>query len=296
MICSIRARVHAIPWLALLMSLPSACDSGPPPRDLDLPPRAPNAIGGEGLAAHLQGMELADREEQVYREFTAGNVPSWFRRLRPVTVERSIDGTEHQVTFWVAPDYLAVGSDEDYLHVPLSPQTAQRIADLLDASLPTPFMVDQVWRAAGSRLAPQRIPPQDSVQSVRTVGHFVRHTSVIQGQRMLKHVSPDAFVAGHKKDIVLSPEVQANPGNVAVYGMHGTDGTPTQGLSATGRSEWVYYNHGVRLVDRRILVDGVEEDLVQLLRDPALARLLSTVGPLERPRYPTDPPPPDGKQ
>jgi hypothetical protein len=110
---------------------------------------------------------------------------------------------------------------------------------------------------------------------------------------MLKHVHPAAFVAGHKKDIVLSPGAQSDPSRVAVYGMHGTDGTPTQRLSETGRSEWVYYNHGVRLVDRRILIDGIEHDLIQVLQDPELAGLLSAVGPLDDPRYSTEPYSPD---
>lgn len=239
-------------------------------------------------------MDLADREEQIYQEIASGNVPSWMREMRPIRMERSLNGINHQVTFWVTPDYLAVGSDEEYLLVPLSPRTAQRIADLLEASLPTPSMVDEVWRAADARLAPQRIPPQDSVQSVRTVKHYSRHTSVILGQRMLKHVRPGALVAGHKKDIVLVPEVLSDPGSVAVYGMHGTDGTPTQGLSTSGRSEWVYYNHGVRLVDRRIVIDGIERDLTQVLQDPDLAGLLSAAGPMGEPRYSTEPYSPDG--
>lgn len=270
-----------------LLTAASACDSQRAGPTLDLPPRPADAATGRELVRDLAHLDVAAREERISREVSSGNVPTWLRELRPVTMTRELEGRSYEVVFWVTPDYLAVGSDEDYVLLPLSPQTAQEIADLLNASLPTPLMVDAVWLAADARLAPQRLAPKDSVGSVRTVEYFARHTNVIDGQRMLRRVARDALVAGHKKDVVLSPALAANPGKVAVYGMHRTDGTPTQRLSTVAQASWVYYNHGVRLVHRRITVDAADLDLRTVLRDPGLARLLSDGGVIAEPWYAT---------
>lgn len=271
--------------LACLALLSAACDSPPPPA-LDLPARSVDAMGGQELAHELGGLDLGAREARIYREIAGGNVPTWMRELRPVRLREQLDGVEHDLTFWVTPDYLSIGSDEDYLLVPLSPRTAQRVADLVGGSLPTPRMVDAIWRAAERRLSPQRLAPRDSIESVRSVEYYDRHTSVILAQRMLKGTPAGAFVAGHKKDVVLSPELETNPGKVAVYGMHGPDGTPTQRLSTVAEEGFVYYNHGVRLVLRDVVVDGITRDLAELLVDPAWAPLLSRAGAMQRAGYP----------
>lgn len=277
-------RAAGLVFLSLSLA---ACES-PPRRVLDLPPRPADALGGEALAEQLEGLDLQAREARIYDEIARGNVPSWMRGLRSVHMITELGGNDHELIFWVTPDYLSIGSNQDYLMVPLSPRTAQRVADLVGASLPTTRMVDAVWMAAERRLSPQRLAPQDSIESVRSVRYYERHTSLISAQRMLKGVPPDAFVAGHKKDVVLSPEVETIPGRVAVYGMHGPDGTPTQELSTVTEEGFVYYNHGVRLVDREIVVDGVTRDLADLLVDPDWTPLLSRGRALTRAGYPPD--------
>ncbi len=271
-------------WVALLCV--AACDPYGPAPVLPLPPRPAEALTGSEIAREIRDWDLDAREDRLYEEVARGNVPSWLRELRPVEVTGRVDGRDHRVTLWVTPDYLSVGSDRDHLLVPLSPQVAQRIADLLESSLPTPPIVDAIWSSADSRLTPQRIQPQDSVQSVRTVEFVERHNALIRAQRQLRGVAPDALVAGHKKDVVLSATLAANPGKVAVYGWHGPDGRPNQELSTVADDERVYYHHGVRLVHRRVLLDGIERDLAELLSDPSLAPILSRQGPIEPPRYP----------
>ena len=86
--------------------------------------------------------------------------------------------------------------------------------------------------------------------------------------------------------MVLSATLSANPGKVALYGWHRRDGRPVQPLSTVLADDMVYYHHGVRLVHRSILVDGVARDLSQVLQDPELAALLSDGGVIAEPRYP----------
>jgi hypothetical protein len=253
-----------------------ACAS--PARVLDLPPRPRDAAGGSELAHELTGLDLDVREDRLIEEILAGNVPSWLRTLRPVEMV-SEGGT---VTVWVTPDYLAVGSDSDYLITPLTPQTAQEIADRLGCSLPTPLVVDAVWAGAPVRLAPLPIPPSPEMT---TVPVFARHSEMIRGQRLEARVDATRLTAGHKKDVVVTPDLESLPGRVAIYGWHREDGTPIQPLYLGHTDRWVDYSHGIRLVLRDVRIDGSHRDLWDVLRDPETAESLSRDGVVGTPRY-----------
>jgi len=273
-------------WCLILLCL--GCDSPAPPQGptLDLPDRSSNAMSGVNVALEIRNFDVEAREEQIYAEIANGNVPGWLRRLERVDLTRVVDGRERTVTFWVTPDYLSIGSDDDYLLVPVTPQLAQRVADLVGASLPTPRMVDAIWSSARTRLAPIRIEPDEFMTTMR---YFVRHDRLIEAQRRLYKVPAGAFVAGHKKDVVLSAALAENPGQVAIYGWHGVNGEPLQDFSTVLENTWVGYNHGARLVDRSILVDGVQMDLREVLQDPQLASLLSDEGVIAEAAYPLQP-------
>ena len=258
---------------------------------LDLPPRPSDAPGGAAIARDIRALDIGAREGRLFAEVARGNIPSWLRSLVPVEMTRRVDGREHRVTFRAAPDYLAVGSDDDWFIVPMSPQTAQRIADLVGASLPTPPMVDAVWAAAGVRLGPDSIPPSPDMKSVPV---FEDHDRLVRARRARDDAPMGALVAGHKKDVVLTARLDTLPGRVAIYGWHRLDGRPVQPLYTGHGDRWVDYSHGVRLISRAVLIDGVDHDMLDVLRDRALAPLLSDDGPIANPRYPvrgTDTPP-----
>jgi hypothetical protein len=260
-----------------------ACVSGTCAQILDLPPRPAHAPGGSEIAAEVRALDLEAREERIYAEIAGGNVPEWLRHLRPVEVTREIDGRELSATFWVTPDYLAVGGEDDFLLIPLSPQTAQRVADRVGGSLPTTRLVDAIWGAASVRLDPSPIDPGPEMT---TVPVFEDHTRTIRAQRAGFSEAAGVLVAGHKKDVVLSAELASRPGKVAIYGWHRLDGRPIQPLYTGHTDRWVDYSHGIRIVLREIVVDGVRRDLVDVLRDEAVALLLSDEGVIAEPRYP----------
>lgn len=267
--------------LAALFAL--ACGPAVPDPIVDLPERPSDAPTGEEVARAVRGLNIEAREARIYTEIAQGNVPEWSRRMRRVDMRREVDGSEHEVSFWATPDYLAVGSDTAFFLFPLSPQTGQRVADLVNASLPTVPMVDAVWARARRRLAPITIEPD---RDMTTVEYFEHHENLVQGQRMLQTVPRGALVAGHKKDVVLSTTLSANPGRVAIYGWHRLDGRPIQVLSTVLNDTWVDYSHGIRLVDRTVLIDGERRDLAEVLRDPSLAPLFSDGGVITSARYP----------
>jgi len=249
----------------------AACEPGVEGRTLDLPDRPDDAPHGSEIAEQLRALEFEEREERIFDEVARGNVPGSMRRLVPVDLAGEVDGRTTRLTFWAAPDYLAVGSDDDYFLVPLSPQGARRIADLVGGSLPTARMVDAIWASARSRLVPIRLPPDEHRMTVR---YFERHDRLVQAQRRLQNVRPGVLVAGHKLDVVLAT---ADPGAqevVALYGWHHQAGVPIQPLVPVLPDREPHFSMGVRLVDRTVLVDGVRRDLHDLLRDPELAALL----------------------
>ena len=131
------------------------------------------------------------------------------------------------------------------------------------------------------------LSPVAAAQFVTTVPVFTDH------QWLIEAAWPDDLargiaVAGIKKDVVLTPRLADESGRVAIYGWHEQNGVPIQPLYLGHTDDWVDYSHGIRLVSRRVTLDGVERDLVDLLEDSELWVLVSDEGPMSSARYPTE--------
>jgi hypothetical protein len=267
-------------------------------QELELPPRPTDAPKGSAVAASLASLAREEREQRVVAEVARGNVPDFLRRLAPVSVTRATPDGSNTVTFFVAPDYLAVGADADYFLAALSPGAAQRVAELTGCLLPTRVMVDAIYAAAAVKLSPTPLP---AGPEMTTVPVFLKHNDLIWGQRRAAGEAHPlgALVAGHKKDVVVTPRLATAPGKVAIYGWHRTNGAPIQPLYLGHSASWVDYSHGIRLVHRTARLNGRQKPLAEILADPEVAGLLSDEGPLARPRYPTSdeaaPGPPSGR-
>ena len=253
---------------------------------LPLPARPANAPTGTQFARQITTLPLREREEAAYQQMVAGNIPAFLRHLCPVQVAGVLNGQTNTATFFVTPDYLAVGSDEDYFLLPLSPQTAQRVADALGCSLPTRKMVDAIYSAAAVKLVPSPILPSPAMT---TVAVFSNHNATVRAQRteQLTAHPLGALVAGHKKDVVISAKFASAPGKVAIYGWHKTNGVPIQPLYLGHTDAWVDYSQCTRLVQQQMIVNGNTNTVTNVLADPSLAALLSDEGPMSNPRYRT---------
>ena len=239
--------------------------------------RPPNAVGGRAFIQSIAGLTREQRETAILNEITRGNIPDFLRQWKSV----SITADAMRGTIAVMPDYLAIGSDDDFVRMPMTPQTAQRIADRFGCTLPTRKMVDAIDAAAEVRLAPQPL-----TENRESVAAFLLSNEKIESQRAGKPLG--AVTIGAKKDVVLSPRIHQRPDRVAIYGWRQLDGTPIQPLTTVHVNWYVDYSHGVRLVRDWITIDGNAFKITEVLRDPQRCALLSDEGPIDPPRYPID--------
>ena len=209
----------------------------------------------------------------------AGNIPSFLRKLR--TVEATIigsDSAKHTIAYEVMPDYLAIGSDKDFVRIPMIPYTAQSFVDAFGFILPTRKMVNDIWAAATTHLEPR--PLTIERESPLT---FLQHHEIIEDQ--LKGVERGTFVAGIKKDVVIDNKLLEKPQRVAIYGWHYTTGIPIQPVYS-GHVDWyVDYSHGIRPVRRMMKVDGVMRTFESIMKDSTLRALVSDEGEITAIRY-----------
>lgn len=256
---------------------------------LALPARAADALTGSQFIARVDSLSVEAREEAIWQELYSGNLPDFLRR--PVLLEKKwadAAGDSHQVVFAALPDYLAIGSDADFVRMPMTPSTAQGAADLFGAILPTRKLVDALYQAAAVKLAPQPIPPVGSRNELPAT--FMQHQQDIESQWAAVEGRRGALTAGHKKDVVLSTRLAGwgRFGRVVIYGWHKPDGQPIQPLTDVHISRYVDYSHGVRLLVNMILIDGVPRRVEEILGDPLLHPLISDEeGVITQTRYNT---------
>ncbi len=239
------------------------------------PVRPADAPSGSTFQQQIKELPRDQREAAVLQEIINGNVPEFLRRLVAIRVEAMDDaGTRHVATYFVMPDYLAIGTDNDFFRVPVTPATATAIADQFDASLITAKVSDDVFAAAQVKLDPKPLTKDRDAVST-----FWQHHRIIEEQ--MRGKSRGLLVAGIKKDIVLTNRLKEKPHKVAIYGWHESHSQPIQSLYV-GHVDWyVDYSHGVRLMSQRIIVDNQPLKVSDVLKDSHLCPLLSTEGPID---------------
>jgi len=240
------------------------------------------AYGSRGPAVwEAAALELAKKNE----------VPTW-----PLANVTSSDGARTLV-FKVATDYFSVGEPGDLLRLPLTPTKAQEVADVWGMLLPTPKMVKLIADASVVRLNPHPLAPNLGASLTQYLAHSQEIDKELAGA--------SGLASGLKKDVVLGNLWK--PGKVLIYGWikpnaPAGDANEKQAsmMSAPAGPSWrvqpysnvhgdfyVDYSHGARLVHPVAVLDGAEVKLADVMRDPALASLVSWEGPLKTTRYPT---------
>ncbi len=265
------------------------CQSQATTQTLDLPPRAVDALSRDAIITLITPLPRDAREDTLFRLVTSGNIPAFLRTLVPITAAAMVNGVERSLTYYVTPEYLAVGPDDRSFLIPMTPLLAQRIADALHCTLPTRKMVNDIYRAAPLKLAPSPIPPS---AAMITVPVFAQHDSIVWAQRqpVLGSYPHGTLTGGTKKDVVISNRITTDlktgvPKPVVIYGWHQLNGSAIQPLYNGHGETYADYSHGIRLVHTAVLLDGAPTTVGAVLQDNFLSTLLSDEGAIARPRY-----------
>jgi hypothetical protein len=224
----------------------------------------------------VMNLTFEQREIEIYKQISIGNIPEFLRTLTIITSEfQDADGINHVCTYEVMPDYLAIGSNEDFCRVPMGPVTAQRLADLFGAVLPTSKLVDDIYKNALVKLEPVPFAPVGNENTL--VKKFIEHNKAIENQRSAYGGVPGQLVGGIKKDVVLSNKLfdSKKHNRVVIYGWHQLSGVPIQPLTNVHMNSYVDYSHGIRLLNQEMILDGETVNIKSILTDPILFKVIS---------------------
>ncbi|MBU1095283.1 MAG: T9SS type A sorting domain-containing protein [Bacteroidetes bacterium] len=256
-------------------------------KQINIPDRNPQAIGGKIFMNAVSNLSFANRESRILEEISSGNIPGFLRNLlQQKAIFTDANGISHTIYYQVMPDYLAIGSNDDYCRIPMGPLTAQKIANLFNMVLPTSKLVDNIYINATTKLEPVTYPWVAGLSE--SVARFVEHNSDINNQLIAKTAVLGELVGGTKKDVVLSNKITdpARPNHVTIYGWHKLDGNPIQPLTNIHIDTYVDYSHGIRLLNSEVLIDSVVSDIREVLKDAVNFRILSNEStPMEQTSY-----------
>jgi len=243
-------------------------------RPLNIPVREADAESGSSFMKRIGPLSLGEREEEIYKALSTGNMPDYLRNTVTMLGEFADSaGIIHKVQYEAMPDYLSVGNDSDFCRIPMNPHTAQRLATLYGASLLTSKLSDHIFSVAPLKLTPFPFKPVGNANEL--VGKFVAHNTQIEKQKAELGGVNGQLIVGIKKDVILSFRMAKQGDKVVIYGWHKPDGIPIQPVYS-GHVDWyVDYSHGIRLVNMQVLIDGNPYLLTDILSDPVLYRIFS---------------------
>lgn len=279
------------------------------PEDVPEPRFPARPSGAKGGAAFLQsimsethpsGADWGRREDKMVAELLSGNIPDFLRRWVTITVSK--DDTTPVVKVRVLPDYLCVGRDDDYRHLPLDQQSAQKVADAFGAILPTAKICHAVWRRIpwSSTInaierdywnqTPSRKVPRGRAQT--STAAYDEHSFAIQMKQSSMGLAVGTTIVGHKKDVVISKAQDRS--RIAFHGFY-SGSNPyepcfdkatgafkpncnrelPQLAHPEGKGHFADYSQGVRLVHPYMHIDGVKYLVADVLKDANLAKHIS---------------------
>jgi hypothetical protein len=243
-----------------------------------IPARTTQDLTGSQFAQYVSKMNAQEREQAILEEISKGNLPEFLRKLVPVDLQCELpNGHSLTATIFVTPDYLAIGSDSDFLRIPMNLHTAVTIAERFGFILPTRKMVDAIYLQSRYHLNPQPLPAGPQMRSTE---YYSTHNHLIEDQVHAVGAPLGALVSGDKKDVVMSNRLAMNLGRIAIYGWHRGPGQPIQPLSTVHGANYADYSHGIRLISEWALVNGKLQSIRQLLQNPSTASVLSDEGPI----------------
>lgn len=230
-----------------------------------------NPSGGR----YQNGLTGVEREQEILKQIENGNIPDFLRHPKKVVVQ---DNNGNTAELSVMPDYLAIGTNEDWVRVPITPVLARAIADRYGLELPTEKLADAVYDQADVKVQAEGLVRTGKDQRyMQGNGFYLKHNEMIDKQT--SGTVNGVLVAGQKKDIIFSRYAQNNPNKLDYYGFFKSNGEPIQKSGGGAHNNtYVDYSHGARFIAETVMVNGEPMRYSDILEDPQLAGLLSNEG------------------
>lgn len=281
-------------------------------------------LPGSEILQQLPKSDSFERDEKVLEFFEAGHIPTFYQHWCAVPVKGKKSGLSGVI--YVLPDFLCLGTDEDFVRARVNPPVAEKIGHLIDGQLPTSKMVDDIYAASqkmpaitwGEDFHKKWVPDESLMPDGKTKGKCYGSSMLYtarwpdQDARILKALQergfkPGKLVAGHLKNVVvgigidhrfdknawmwklLKPEDQGKV--VGIYGWFKSDGSVIQGPNPNWHSHpipYADYSHGTRFVYKDMMIGADAVPVDEVLRDKERCDLLSREGPLVMTHYPVD--------
>lgn len=236
-----------------------------------------------------------EREQFVLEEIKKRK-PIDKSKLVPVTVEGP-GGTK--ITYKVLPDFITI----DGIRVPMSGQTAQKVADHFGMMLPTAKQTEQIWQAANVRMRPPPLSAGGRIGNKYYSGEevvrskisdpdaAVAYSEMIEEELRRRREKGEAgpLVAGHMKNIIM-PE--SDEDKLGLYGWFGEEGEPLEPSKITGHDTSVHteYGAGARPIASDVTITlpngkQVTAPMNQLLAHPEFSKYISNRPGVRKYRY-----------
>jgi hypothetical protein len=288
-------------------------------RIASFPARPSGATGGRAFMETIKGeadpRDWGARENAIVSQLVSGNMPDSLLTWIKIDLAYKDSTRDLKGSVEVLPDYLAVGSDSDYVHVPLDPVSAQLVADKLDAILPTARICHAIYKQTAEKNRINAIERdywqpdggrRRSAKPGRTqasTSAYLEHSEAIQAKMKSAGISHGELVAGHKKDVVIARRLLTDVNKVAFHGFYDSKGYPHEPCyenpdrapkpscdkdspTIAHHRRFSDYSQGVRLVNPWMVVNGERKKVADVLADKNLSLLVSNEGPIVPPRIP----------
>jgi hypothetical protein len=241
----------------------------------------PKMTGTEFMRLVANVASAADRDKEALKQLKDGNIPDFLRHFVAVRVG---DGTSQGAIF-VAPDYLAIGTDLDFVRISLLPRGAQNAVDSCCCTLPTAKLCDDIFNGATTRI--EKVAAFPNVADIKVQNKLLidSHVNIEKALARAPGYQQGDLTTGPKKDIVLSlllkrgadlkgkkipgtNHVHFSQDSVVIYGWH----DPKTSVAFQGEFDghdntYVDYSHGTRLVSETMIVDDGSGEKVMSIRD-----------------------------
>ncbi len=239
-------------------------------------------ITGRTLARSLPD-NIAARDLAILALAEMGSVP------RPLFVPLAYKKDGHSVVIEVATDALKIGT-QDPIRLTVTHPTAQKLADLFGAMLPTTRMADAAYSSA-IQLDPQILP----VPGMSSTAQMIHASDLVNAEIERHGGKPGNIVRDLGKDWVNTERLLNEDGSIASatgfpgtiaeanFGMHklGAGSRSPGGMSviqSVGLAHDIHhtdYSQVTTLYGLVAIIDGIPVLIATAMRDPKLAYLLS---------------------